>query len=95
MNLDIVFYLAVFRRSLHLFFAVFLSVAGGAVAYALLQTPQYEAEARLLLESSQIPDSLAAPTVRDSAIEKLQVLEQRLLTRHRQHKPSHVKNKRD
>lgn len=81
MNLDLAFYFAVFRRRWMYFALVFFVVFGGALTFALVTAPQYESEARLLLESSQIPDSLAAPTVRDAAIEKLQVLEQRLLTR--------------
>ena len=39
------------------------------------------ATARLLVESPQIPDELAASTVSASTTERLQIIEQRLLTR--------------
>ncbi|MCV2867318.1 lipopolysaccharide biosynthesis [Defluviimonas sp. WL0002] len=81
MNLDLAFYLAVFRRRLPIFLATVIVITAFSVALALVLPRQYESEAKLLLESSQIPDAMAAPTVRSASLEKLQVLEQRLMTR--------------
>ena len=41
----------------------------------------YRANSVLLVESSQIPGALAAPTVQAQALEKLQTIENRLMTR--------------
>lgn len=43
--------------------------------------PVYQSTARILVESQQIPDNLARPTVIASAGERLAMIEQRLLTR--------------
>ena len=79
--LDLRFYLALFLRRLP-YFLIF-TVAGAAVGVALALTlpPTYEAQARLVVESEQIPDELAASTVRTEASEQLQIIEQRILTR--------------
>ncbi|MDH5797534.1 MAG: Wzz/FepE/Etk N-terminal domain-containing protein, partial [Paracoccaceae bacterium] len=63
MNPDIRFYLAVFVRRLHYFLAVFVLGTAISLSVALLLPPVYEAEATLLVESAQIPQELAAPTV--------------------------------
>ena len=81
MNLDLAFYLAVFRRRLPYFLATAIVITAAALAVAIILPPQYESQAKLLLESSQIPDAMAAPTVQSAAVEKLQILEQRLMTR--------------
>ncbi len=81
MKSDLYFYLAVFLRKFHYFLFVFLLVTVGALTVAKLLPPVYVSESRLLIESSQIPDELAAPTVDTDAAEELQILEQRLMTR--------------
>jgi protein tyrosine kinase modulator len=79
--LDLRFYFALFLRRLPYF--LFFVVAGTAIGVALALTlpPRYEAEARLVVESEQIPDELAASTVRTEASEQLQIIQQRILTR--------------
>jgi uncharacterized protein involved in exopolysaccharide biosynthesis len=81
MRIDLGYYLAVLLRRLP--YVLILFAAGTAistvVAYRL--QPAYESTARLLLESAQIPDALAAPTVDTAALEQLQIVEQRLMTR--------------
>ena len=81
MNIDLAFYLAVFRRRLPYFLATAFLITALSLAIAIVLPPQYESQAKLLLESSQIPDAMAAPTVQAAAVEKLQILEQRLMTR--------------
>ena len=79
--LDLPFYFALFLRRLP-YFLIFV-VAGTAIGVALALTlpPSYEAEARLVVESEQIPDELAASTVRTEASEQLEIIQQRILTR--------------
>jgi uncharacterized protein involved in exopolysaccharide biosynthesis len=81
--MDFRFYLSLFLRRLpyFLFFVVIGSVIG--VTLARILPPVYVAEARLVVESEQIPDELAASTVRTEATEQLQIIQQRILTRDR------------
>lgn len=79
--MDLKFYLAVFWRRFP-YFLILLSL-GTAVGLtvALTLKPIYVAEARLVVESQQIPDELAASTVRTDASEQLQIIQQRIFTR--------------
>jgi uncharacterized protein involved in exopolysaccharide biosynthesis len=79
--LDFRFYLALVLRRLP--YIIILTAAGAAVGVALALTlpPEYEANARLLVESEQIPGNLAESTVRTGAIEQLQIIEQRIKAR--------------
>lgn len=81
--MDFKFFLSLFLRRLpyFLFFLVIGSVIG--VTLARMLPPVYLAEARLVVESQQIPDELAASTVRTEATEQLQIIQQRILTRDR------------
>ena len=78
---DLKFYLSLFLRRFHYFLAVALAVTSVGVTLAYTLPPVYRAEARLLVESAQIPDDLAVSTVRVETPEMLQVIQQRLLTR--------------
>ncbi|MBT8154560.1 lipopolysaccharide biosynthesis protein [Epibacterium ulvae] len=75
------YYLSIFRRRFHYFLIVATVMAAASVIAALSLPPAYESRAVLLVESPQIPEELAASTVRSSALEQLQVVQQRLLTR--------------
>ncbi len=81
--MDLKFYLSLFLRRLpyFLFFVALGSALGITVARIL--PPVYVAEARLVVESEQIPGDLAASTVRTEASEQLQIIQQRILTRDR------------
>ena len=81
MKATIKFYIAIFLRRLHYFLAIFGLVTLAAVTVARVMPPVYVSEARLLVESAQIPEQLAAATVNTAASEQLQIIEQRLLTR--------------
>lgn len=81
MKLDIRYYIAVLLRRLHYILIVFAAVTAISTVTAYKLSPVYESSARLLLESGQIPDALAAPTVDTAALEQLQIIEQRLMTR--------------
>lgn len=79
--MDIKFYLAVFWRRFP-YFLILLSLGTAAgLTVALTQKPIYVAEARLVVESQQIPDELAASTVQTDATEQLQIIQQRIFTR--------------
>jgi polysaccharide biosynthesis transport protein len=77
---DARFYLALLIRRLPyvLLVIALTTLAGIVLAYKL--PPVYRAESRLLVESPQIPDELAASTVRSTATEILLSIQQRILT---------------
>lgn len=79
--MDLSFYLRVFLRRIH-YVLLFLVLGGAAgVALALLLPPSYRAEARLVVESEQIPGDLAESTVQVEVTEQLEIIRQRILTR--------------
>ena len=77
---DARFYVALLVRRLPyvLLLIAATTLAGIVLAYKL--PPVYRAEARLLVENPQIPDELAASTVRSTATEILLSIQQRILT---------------
>lgn len=75
------YYLSIFRRRFHYFLIITTVMAAVSIIAALSLPPAYESRAVLLVESPQIPEELAASTVRASALEQLQVVQQRLVTR--------------
>lgn len=79
--MDLKFYLSLFLRRLP-YFAVLVAL-GTALGLTLASVlpPVYVAQAKLLVESEQIPDKLAASTVQTGAAEQLQIIQQRILTR--------------
>lgn len=81
MKIDLGYYFAVLLRRLHYIVILFAAGTALSVVVAYKLSPVYESTARLLLESAQIPDALAAPTVDTAALEQLQIVEQRLMTR--------------
>ena len=75
------FYFSIFRRRFAYFLivATILSAISVTVAYTL--PPAYVSKMVILVETPQIPEELAASTVRTPAFEQLQIVQQRLLTR--------------
>src|SRR5215468_9761122 len=59
-------------------FALVLAVGSAA---AMLWPPTYLSEGKILVESQQIPTDLVRPTVTATANERIQVIQQRVLTR--------------
>ncbi|MCQ0969702.1 Wzz/FepE/Etk N-terminal domain-containing protein [Paracoccus sp. TK19116] len=78
---DLRFYLSLFMRRIHYF--LLLAALGTAVGItlAMILPPKYNATARLVVESEQIPDELASSTVDTQALERLQIIQQRILSR--------------
>lgn len=81
MKIDIRYYLVVLLRHLHYIFIVFTAVTAISGILAFKLPAVYESSARLLMEAPQIPDALASSTVDTAALEQLQIIEQRLMTR--------------
>ncbi len=81
MMLDFKFFASLFLRRLHYFLVVAVAVAAFGVTVAYTLPAGYEARARLLVESAQIPGDLAASTVRTGISEQLAIISQRIQTR--------------
>ncbi len=75
------FYWQLIVRRAPILIAIVLLGTGFGLAYAISQPDRYEASARLLVESAQIPDDLAASTVETAISEQLGLITQRLTTR--------------
>lgn len=75
------YYLGLVKRRLPYFLIPFVSVLliGGAVTY--LWPAKYFSEGKILVQSQQIPTELVRPTVTSAAQERIQVIEQRTMTR--------------
>ena len=83
MNIDFKFLVGIFLRRLPIFVVVVAFLTSLGVSVALLLPPQYQSTATMLVEQEQIPESLAASTVRTATAEQLRIIEQRLLSRGR------------
>ena len=78
MNFDFKFYYQLVLRRLPFMIVIFALCAGIGVAMALTLPPRFEASAKLLVESAQIPGSTSQQS---DAPRQLEVIRQRLLTR--------------
>lgn len=81
LNLGLGHYLKIFRRR-----ALFFVVCFGVVLFlgafvTAIQKPIYEARGKVLVESQDIPTDLVKPTITDTASERIQVIQQRIMTR--------------
>lgn len=75
------FYLSIFIRRLPYFLIVASVISAAAVIAAATLPPAYVSSMRLLVESPQISNELVTPVANVPALEQLQVVRQRLLTR--------------
>lgn len=81
MNFDFAFYHKLFWRRLPVM-ALFILICAGMGAVTAVKLPEtFSTSARLLVEAPQIPDSMVASTIQTDAIEQLDIIEQKLLTR--------------
>ncbi len=81
MMLDFKFFASLFLRRLHYFLVVAVAVSAVGLTIAYTLPAGYEARAKLLVESPQIPGDLASSTVRTGVAELLQIIQQRILAR--------------
>ncbi|MDR3466907.1 MAG: sugar transporter [Xanthobacteraceae bacterium] len=75
------YYWDLIRRRWLAFLGPFVIVAAAGIAAAMLWPATYLAEGKILVESQQIPTELVRPTVTSAAQERIQVIEQRTMTR--------------
>lgn len=68
------------RRALYAALAFGVVLIVGAFITAI-QRPIYEAKGKILVESQEIPTNLVRPTVTETANQRIQVIQQRILTR--------------
>ena len=78
---DLKFYFTIFLRRLNVFLPVVMVISAISVIVAVSLPPAYESEMQVVVESPQIPEDLAPSTVRIPALEQLEIVKQRLLTR--------------
>jgi uncharacterized protein involved in exopolysaccharide biosynthesis len=75
------YYWELFKRR-YLYFSIpFVVIALIGVGVALILPPTYLSEGKILVQSQQIPTELVRSTVTSAAQERIQVIEQRLMTR--------------
>src|SRR2546422_2993028 len=75
------YYLGVLRRRWPYFAVPFISVLLIGIAITFLWPAIYLSEGKILVQSQQIPTELVRPTVTNAAQERIQVIEQRTMTR--------------
>jgi protein tyrosine kinase modulator len=80
-GLDPSYYYGIVKKRIFYILIPFVLVAAGGSAAALLWPPTYLSEGKILVESQQIPADLVRPTVTASAKERIQVIQQRVMTR--------------
>ncbi|MEX0279104.1 MAG: GumC family protein [Ruegeria sp.] len=78
---EVRFYLSLFFRRFYYLALIVIGFAVAGVVVAFTLPPVYRAEAHLVVESPQIPGEMASSTVQASALEILEVIQQRMLTR--------------
>ena len=81
MSSNFSFYRSLIARRMPVMALLIIVFSAAGIVAALRLPPTYEASARLIVETPQIPDELAASTVRISAAEEIEFIRQRLLTR--------------
>src|SRR5215831_19387727 len=80
-GLDLWSYVAILKRRKLLLIVPFILVLTVGFIVTLALPPVFRSEARILVESQQIPTELVRPTVTAGAKERIQVIEQRVMTR--------------
>lgn len=78
---DLRFYLSLFIRRLPYFLLIAATISAISIIVAVSLPPAYESRTRIIVEASQIPNQLAPSMVQMGGNERLQIIEQRLLTR--------------
>src|SRR5438128_11193624 len=75
------FYWGLFKRRWAYFLIPFVLIAPAGIVLALLLPPSFVSEGKILVQSQQIPSELVRPTVTNAAQERIQVIQQRTMTR--------------
>ena len=80
-NLGLEHYLDIAKRRALYFLVPFLLISVVGSFVAAIQRPIYQAKGKVLVESQEIPTDLVRPTVTETANERIQVIQQRIMTR--------------
>jgi polysaccharide biosynthesis transport protein len=80
-NKHIKYLLGIIRRRFILFLIPFVLIASLGTVFVVSMPAIYSASAKILVESQQIPEELVKSTVTALASERIQVIQQRVLTR--------------
>lgn len=80
-GLNISRYLDILKRRLFYFIIPFVLILLVGSFLVMVQRPIYSSEGKILIESQEIPTDLVRPTVTTAANERIEVIEQRLMTR--------------
>jgi uncharacterized protein involved in exopolysaccharide biosynthesis len=80
-GLDPSHYFKILKKRKFYILVPFILVAAAGFAVVMLWPPTYLSEGKILVESQQIPTDLVRPTVTATARERVQVIEQRVMTR--------------
>jgi uncharacterized protein involved in exopolysaccharide biosynthesis len=75
------YYWELLKRRKYYFAIPFVTVALVGTALAFIWPPTYSSEGKILVQSQLIPTELVRPTVTSAAQERIQVIEQKLMTR--------------
>lgn len=75
--------LIILRRRFLFFFLPFIALAAIGVVTVMLLPAKYTAEGKILVESQQIPTELIRSTINAYAQERIQTIQQRVMTRNR------------
>jgi uncharacterized protein involved in exopolysaccharide biosynthesis len=74
-------YLEIAKRRAFYFLVPFVLIISVGTVLVAIQKPIFMAEGRILVESQEIPTELVRSTVADSANQRIQVIQQRIMTR--------------
>src|SRR5262245_11277035 len=80
-SLDPFHYYGIVKKRIFYILIPFVLISAGGSAAAMLWPPTYLSEGKILVESQQIPTDLVRPTVTATAQERIQVIQQRVMTR--------------
>src|ERR1700722_8996424 len=78
---DFAHYIGILKRRVLYFAIPFASIVILGSLIVAIQRPIYHAEGKILVESPEIPADLVRPTVTATANERIQVIEQRIMSR--------------
>ena len=81
MKATLKYYSSVFLRRLPWFLIPAVAISAVSVIVAMTLPPTYTSRARFVVESPQIPDALAPPSSTGPSAERLQIIQQQLLSR--------------
>jgi uncharacterized protein involved in exopolysaccharide biosynthesis len=80
-NLSLDYFLAIAKRRIFYFLIPFVVAFTLAASIVAIQHPLYQAQGKILVETPAIPADLVRPTVTDTANQRIQVIQQRIMTR--------------